>query len=157
MFTVRQFSLLRLFTICMGVFNWISNNCSNRHSFCLGYIPNLTFLSRGGLNATNWMYFKNELLNSNSVSIHIRRGRFGDEKSFYNGIPDIKNDFFLKKSLEYIFRGIKFFKKKIKNPKFFLWSNNFDGLNQDVIIENKLQSLNVDHVLVLIVSQENWL
>ena len=74
-------------------------------------------------------FIKNELSNSNSVSIHVRRGRYSDEKNFYSGLPNIKNDFFLEKSLKYIFRGIEFFKKKIKNPKFFLWSNNFDGLD----------------------------
>jgi hypothetical protein len=70
------------------------------------------------------------LKNNNSISIHIRRGRFhepdyiNENKSNYTG----KITFI--EMIKYIQRGIKFFKNKIDNPKFFIWSNNFNNLEK---------------------------
>jgi len=31
--------------------------------------------------------------------------------------------------VKYIYRGVEYFKSKVKNPKFLLWSDNFENLN----------------------------
>ena len=68
---------------------------------------------------------------SNVVSIAFRSRRFteleGDDriKSKQQKTKDFEN-----KMVEYIYRGIAYFKNKIKNPKFLLWSDNFKDLNK---------------------------
>ncbi|WP_415285344.1 alpha-1,2-fucosyltransferase [Candidatus Pelagibacter sp. Uisw_130] len=66
------------------------------------------------------------LKSCNSVSIHIRRHRFSEE----NDMNKKKSDEFTKKIIEYIFRSVDYFKNKIDNPKFFIWSNDFKDLNE---------------------------
>jgi hypothetical protein len=66
------------------------------------------------------------LQSSNSVSIHIRRHRFSEE----NNLNKKKSDEYTKKIIEYVFRSIDYFKNKIDNPKFFIWSNDFTDLNE---------------------------
>ena len=80
------------------------------------------------------------LNNTNSVSICIRQNRYSEGK--------IKNDHksiqFTKDTIEYIQRSITFFKKKLNNPKFFIWSNDFSGLDnffdskEFILIDNKI-------------------
>lgn len=76
-----------------------------------------------------YKYYK--LLNScNSISLHIRRGKLYNLNQFYSGDPNLDSDPFFKKMIFYNYSGINYFKKKIKNPVFFIWSNNFDGLDK---------------------------
>lgn len=80
------------------------------------------------------------LNNTNSVSICIRQNRYSEGK--------IKNDHksiqFTKDTIEYIQRSITFLKKKLNNPKFFIWSNDFSGLDnffdskEFILIDNKI-------------------
>ena len=70
------------------------------------------------------------LKSSNSVSIHVRRNRFIEPDHFaFRGIQTTKrinlNDVF-----SYIKNAILFFEKRIKNPQFFIWSNNFSDLDK---------------------------
>ena len=70
----------------------------------------------------------NSLKSSNSVSIHIRRHRFSEEIG-KNTISNVnKSDEFTKSIIQYINRSVNFFRKKIDNPKFFIWSNDFSNL-----------------------------
>ena len=71
------------------------------------------------------------LQNSNSVSIHLRRNRFSDQK----GLSDTKlfnnkSKSFTDESINYINKGINFFNSKIKNPKYFIWSNDHDNIKE---------------------------
>ncbi len=84
-----------------------------------------------------------KLLNeTNSVSIHIRRDRFIEPSIFSNKGSEPKKDMKLEDVISYTKRGISFFREKIQNPKFFIWSNNFSELdkvfNKDefVFVEN---------------------
>lgn len=63
------------------------------------------------------------LKNSNSVSIHIRtRGYYGYAyKDFYK-----KKKITILDQINYIKRSILFVKSKIKNPKFFIWSDDIN-------------------------------
>ena len=66
------------------------------------------------------------LNNSNSVSIAIRQNRYS-ERGVINNKKSLE---FTKNTIDYINKGVSFFKKKISNPKFFIWSNDFKNLNQ---------------------------
>jgi len=70
------------------------------------------------------------LKSSNSVSIHVRRNRFIEPDNFsFRGTQGTKkinlNDVFI-----YIKNAVLYFEKKIKNPQFFIWSNNFSDLDK---------------------------
>jgi hypothetical protein len=63
--------------------------------------------------------------NNNSVSICIRQHRYseGSKKN------EAKSAEFTKNTINYINKAVSFFKNKISNPKFFIWSNDFADLN----------------------------
>ena len=65
------------------------------------------------------------LKNCNSVSISIRQNRYS-ERGIIDNDKSLK---FTKNTIDYIYRAVSFFKKKISNPKFFIWSNDFKNLN----------------------------
>jgi len=67
-----------------------------------------------------------EIKNNNSVSIHLRQDKFlTDEKH-----ADINklNKEFLNNNISLVKKGVEYFDKKIKNPKYFIWSNNFSDI-----------------------------
>ena len=65
----------------------------------------------------------------NSVSLHIRRHKFSEEINEAKKNENIlKSDNFSKDSILYAQKAIKYFRKKIKKPTFFIWSNDFGGL-----------------------------
>ena len=73
--------------------------------------------------------FYNDIKNSNSVSICIRQHRFS-EKLRPTNANDIENSkTFTYDQISYIKKGINIIKKKINNPKFFLWSNDHSNLS----------------------------
>jgi hypothetical protein len=74
--------------------------------------------------------FFDEITNSNSVSICIRQNRFSEKIRNINHSDIKKSREYSLEQVRYIKKSIKIIKNKITNPKFFLWSNNFDGLNE---------------------------
>ena len=64
--------------------------------------------------------------NSNSVSISVRQHRFSERRQ-KNYSKSIK---FNQNTANYINKAVIFFKNKIPNVKFFIWSNDFTGLNE---------------------------
>jgi len=64
--------------------------------------------------------------NSSSVSISVRQHRFseGRKKNYSKSIKFTQN------TADYINKAVIFFKNKIPNAKFFIWSNDFTGLNE---------------------------
>lgn len=69
-----------------------------------------------------------KIKNCNSVSIHLRQNKF---------LKVDKDKDFEKKSLQYsennikiIKKGVEYFDAKLNNPVYFVWSNNFDGLEK---------------------------
>ena len=64
--------------------------------------------------------------NSNSVSISVRQHRFSERRQI-NYSKSIK---FVQNTVNYINKAVIFFKNKIPNAKFFIWSNDFAGLNE---------------------------
>jgi len=65
----------------------------------------------------------------NSVSLHIRRHKFSEEINEAKLEKNVhKSDNFSKESINYAKNAMQYFKKKIKDPTFFIWSNDFDGI-----------------------------
>ena len=63
---------------------------------------------------------------SNSVSIHLRQDKFlADEK--HKNLNQLNTEF-LNMNVSLIKKGIEYFDNKIDNPKYFVWSNNFSGI-----------------------------
>ena len=89
----------------------------------------------------NLLNFENPLIdslkNSNSVSIHIRRNRFSDQRHLSNNLTNIeKSNAFTNHTINYINNSIKYINNKLNNPKFFIWSNDFNNFDD---ISNKIK------------------
>jgi len=79
----------------------------------------------------------NNLKNTNSVSIHIRRNRFSDQSNLSNDLKNIEqSNIFTNQTINYINNSIKYIKDKVVNPKFFIWSNDFNNFDE---ISNKIK------------------
>ena len=63
---------------------------------------------------------------TNSISICVRQNRFSE--GYNKNI--LKSNEFTKKTIEYIYRGVDYFENKLKNPIFFVWSNDFTNLDK---------------------------
>ena len=79
----------------------------------------------------------NKLKDSNSISIHIRRDRFSDQIGYESEVLKKQSIKFTNEIIEYINRAVLFFNNKINNPRYFLWTNNMDQ------IENLSKKINV--------------
>ena len=67
----------------------------------------------------------------NVISICIRQNRYSDTiktKKSHDAIT--KSNLFVEETIEYIFKSINFFKDKVDNPIYLIWSNNFKGLDK---------------------------
>jgi hypothetical protein len=73
-----------------------------------------------------------KIKDSNSVSIHIRRGD-------YLGI-----DFFKIIPLEYYLTAINLISKKIENPEFFVFSDDIEWAKTNLKVSNKINFVNID-------------
>ena len=72
----------------------------------------------------------NNLKNTTSISIHIRQNRYSDQNIKKNNFSNFQNSKkFLYNNLQYIERAIKFFNNKFEKPTFFVWSNDFNNLD----------------------------
>ena len=81
-------------------------------------------------------HFFTELNKENSVTICIRQNRFSEGKKKEDNTENLtKSINFTKEQLTYINKSIKFFKSKINNPIFYLWSNNFSEIDNSLFIE----------------------
>lgn len=69
--------------------------------------------------------------NYNVVSISIRQNRYSERIGNRDNLNSKqKSNFFLKQTIEYIYRALNFLKDKINNPKYLLWSDDFTNLNE---------------------------
>jgi hypothetical protein len=76
-------------------------------------------------------YYK-YILNNNVIAITIRQNRFNERNYSQKNNLYLKNksDIFLKKQITYIQKAVNYFKTKVKNPKFLIWSNDFNNLDK---------------------------
>ena len=66
--------------------------------------------------------------NSNSVSIHLRKEKFLKDEN-HKDLKKINLEHF-HNNLEIINKGVKYFDKNLNKPTYFVWSNNFDDLEK---------------------------
>jgi len=69
-----------------------------------------------------------QIKNKNSVSIHIRQDKYLPSEGHKS--IDMLNKENFKNNIEISKKGIDYFDKKLKNPTYFVWSNNFNGLKE---------------------------
>ena len=76
-------------------------------------------------------YYK-YILRNNVIAITIRQNRFNERNYSQKNNLYLKNksDIFLKKQIMYIQKAVNYFKTKVKNPKFLIWSNDFYNLDK---------------------------
>ena len=78
-----------------------------------------------------------ELQETNSVSIHIRRHKYSEQRhEIKDGKKIQKSSDFTKNLIIYIKKSISFFEDKIDKPFFFIWSNDFVGLENEFDTKN---------------------
>ena len=79
----------------------------------------------------NNFYYK-YILKNNVVAITIRQNRFNERnlRQAKNKFLQKQSDIFLKKQINYIRNSINYFKSKVKDPKFLIWSNDFSNLDK---------------------------
>ena len=73
--------------------------------------------------------YKTKLVNTNSVSLHLRRNRFKSNDGKF-GDPNYKGQVTFDNVIDYVNRGINYFRKNTNNPHFFIWSDNFDDIER---------------------------
>ena len=84
----------------------------------------------------------------NSVSVHIRRHKFSEEVNESKQITNIeKSDNFTKELINYIDSSINYFEKKIYKPTFFIWSNDFSGIEKHFKYKNCIYVKNNDVIM----------
>tara|TARA_Y100000741_G_scaffold356089_1_gene332280 strand:+ start:775 stop:1683 length:909 start_codon:yes stop_codon:yes gene_type:complete len=93
--------------------------------------------------------------NYNVISICIRQNRFSESIKNKRSKKAIdKSNFFVQQSVDYIYKSIIFFKNKIKNPIFLVWSNDFAGLdrffdpNKFIFVKNNNNKVLTDFYLL---------
>ena len=65
----------------------------------------------------------NQIKQSNSVSIHLRKNRFTEDLSNQKTSNNEKDTLFEKNLIDYVNRSIKYLDNKLQNPHYFIWSN----------------------------------
>tara|TARA_Y100000816_G_C26091528_1_gene576908 strand:- start:54 stop:989 length:936 start_codon:yes stop_codon:yes gene_type:complete len=73
---------------------------------------------------------------TDSVSLCIRQNRFSEKYGKINVNDDYKSNKFLSDQINYIHKAISYFRNKLNNPVFYLWSNNLKGLQNKLNIKN---------------------
>lgn len=73
----------------------------------------------------------NKLINTNSVSIHIRQNKFTEQlHEKKDNLKILKSKIFTESLIEYVNKSVSFFENNIKDPVFFIWSNDFINLEK---------------------------
>lgn len=72
--------------------------------------------------------YYNEFKKNNIVSICIRQNRFSEKNNEFLSIK--KSTEFVKQTIEYIKKAEILIETKIKNPRYFIWSDNFSNLRE---------------------------
>ena len=80
-------------------------------------------------------YF-DEIVENESVSLCLRQDRFTEKFRNISDLDRDKSKVFLNEQVSFIFDAIEYFKKKLKSPSFYLWSNNFKNLKNIFKDEN---------------------
>jgi len=89
------------------------------------------------------------------ISICVRTNRYSERiNNKSNKISKSKSDIFTKENIEYVYRAIQNFPKKIDNPIYLLWSNDFQNLHDSfsdkkfIFVENEQNKTIMDFYLL---------
>ena len=85
----------------------------------------------------------NKIKNSNSISLHIRRNRFSDQRELKTDENIQKSNIFVENTINYINNSIAFIESKVSNPEYFIWSNDH------VDIDNLLSKLKISKYTIV--------
>ena len=72
-------------------------------------------------------YF-DDIVNNEAVSLCLRQDRFTEKFRSITNLDRNKSKVFLDDQVSFILNAIEYFKRKLKSPSFYLWSNNFKNL-----------------------------
>jgi hypothetical protein len=76
-----------------------------------------------------------QIQSENSVSIHIRRGDYTNAEMLeYHGIQDV----------DYYNQAISFIKEKISNPKFYIFSDNINWVQENLYLNEEAQLITIN-------------
>ena len=107
-----------------------------------GNFENYEYFNEYKKELSNFFIIKNELINhknsiveqlnnNNSISIHIRRNRFSDQIGLTDTLKNKeKSEFFTNQIIDYINRSVNFIEKKVQNPQYFIWTNDYEDFDQ---------------------------
>ena len=89
----------------------------------------------------NYYDFKNNkylsnILNTESVSLCVRQNRFSEKYDKITKEDIINSEKFVSDQLNFINKAISYFKDKLKNPVFYLWSNGKLNLKNKIEFDN---------------------
>ena len=93
-------------------------------------------------------------MNNESVSFCIRQDRFSKNIEIYQILIVINLLIFLKEQVAFIFNAIQYF-KKTSSPSFYLWSNDFNNLQEIfknekiILIDNSDISDNLEKMILI--------
>ena len=74
--------------------------------------------------------FYSKILDGVSVGICLRQNRFSEGKGKNNHLNKIKSEKYTSEQVNYINKSVNEIKKKLDNPKFYLWSNDLKNLDK---------------------------
>ena len=93
------------------------------------------FTPKKYFNFKNNKYLSN-ILNADSVSLCVRQNRFTEKYNKVTKKDYVNSDKFVSDQLNFINKAIIYFKSKINNPIFYLWSNDIQSLKNKIKIDN---------------------
>ena len=79
----------------------------------------------------------NQIKQSNSVSIHLRKNRYSEDLNNQSTSNNEKDTLFEKNLINYVNRSIKYMDNKLQNPHYFIWSNKPDEYKKFFLDSNK--------------------
>ena len=117
-----------------------SNANFNDNVFVEGYFESERYFSSYNQEIRNEFIFKfsdkyinspyfNMIKNSNSVAICVRQNRFSEKLRKINQEDLDKSQIFTNEQILYIKKSIDLIKTRVDKPKFFIWSNDYNSLD----------------------------
>ena len=79
----------------------------------------------------------NQIKQSNSVSIHLRKNRYSEDLNNQSTSNNEKDTLFEKNLIDYVNRSIKYMDNKLQNPHYFIWSNEPDQYKELFLDQKK--------------------
>ena len=76
-------------------------------------------------------HFYSKILDGVSVGICLRQNRFSEGKRQSNNLNKLKSEKYTIEQINYINKSVNEIKKKLNNPKFYLWSNDFKSIEKN--------------------------